>query len=108
MSGISIEYDGVGSDAVKPPIWKSEKAQLEQVSHCASDAAIFIGCSWVTRIAKWLPNQRLTTETGTSTNSASFAAGRNSSTFRPRAKCQQETPKTTAAPQVRPTRIVWP
>ena len=45
--------------------------------------------------------------TGTSTINATFAAGLNSSTLRPRTKCQQQTPNTTAAPQVRPARIVW-
>ena len=61
----------------------------------------------MTRIPKWLPNHMLKHDTGTSTISATFAAGRNSSTLRPRAKCQQQTPNTTAAPQVRPARIVW-
>ncbi len=61
----------------------------------------------MTRIPKWLPNHMLKLATGTSTISATFAAGRNSSTFRPRTKCQQQTPNTTAAPQVRPARMVW-
>ena len=47
------------------------------------------------------------TDTGTNTIRATFAAGRNSSALRPRAKCQQQTPNTTAAPHVRPARIVW-
>ena len=78
------------------------------VSHCASAAEIFIGWSFVTRIPKWLPNQRFVHATGTSTISASLAAGRNTSTLRPRRKCQQQTPKTTAAPAVSPAMIVWP
>ena len=101
-SGISIEKLGVSSLWVKPPIWNSENAQCEHVSHCASLAEIFIGWRLVTRIPKWLPNQRLTHETGTSTISATFAAGRKSSTLRPRAKCQQQTPNTTAAPRGQP------
>ncbi len=70
---------GVSSLCVKPPIWNSENEQGWHVSHCASEAEIFIGCSSVTRIPKWLPNQRLKTETGTSTISASFAARLNAS-----------------------------
>ena len=56
---------------------------------------------------KWLPNQRLMHEAGTSKISATFAAGRNSSTLRPRKKCQQQTPNTSAAPHSTPARIVW-
>ena len=41
--GISMSMDGVWSSTVKPPTWKSEKAQGWHVSHCASVAAIFIG-----------------------------------------------------------------
>ena len=43
---------------------------------------------------------------GTSTISATFAAGRNTSRLRPRAKCQQQTPNTTTAPAVSPASIV--
>ena len=93
---------------MNPPIWKSENAQGWQVSHCASLAEIFIGWSWVTRMPKWLPNQRLTAEIGTRTISASLAAGLKVSTLRPRAKCQQQTPKTTAEPAVSPAKIVCP
>ena len=106
--GIWIENVGVWSCSVKPPNWNSDIAHGPHVSHCASAAEIFIGWSSVTRMPKWLPNQRLKPATGTSTISASFAAGRNSSWLRPRAKCQQQTPKTTAAPAVRPARIVCP
>ena len=96
-SGISIEKLGVWSDSVKPPIWKSENEQLEHVFHCASDAAIFIGCSVGDEDAEMAAEPEVDTEaTGTSTISASFAAGRKSSTLRRRAKCQQQTPKTTA------------
>ena len=98
---------GVSSLWVKPPIWNRENAHFWQSSHCASAAEIFIGWRLVTRIPKWLPNHRFTHETGTSTISATFAAGLKSSTLRPRAKCQQQTPNTTAAPQVSPARIVW-
>src|SRR5262249_4238403 len=108
MPGTWIEKLGVWSDSVNPPIWKSENAQWEHVSHCASLAAIFIGCSSATRIRKWLPNQRFTHETGTSTISAIFAAGMNVSTLRPRRKCQQQTAKTTADPAVNPANIVCP
>ena len=94
--GISIEKLGVWSLSVKPPTWNSDIEHGPHVSHCASAAEIFIGCSSVTRIPKWLPNQRFTHATGTSTISASFAAGRNSSTLRPRRKCQQQMPNTTA------------
>src|SRR4051794_27002569 len=98
---------GVSSLSVKPPTWNRENAHFWQSDHCASAAEIFIGCRLVTRIPKWLPNQRLRHEAGTSTINATFAAGRKTATLRPRAKCQQQTPKTTAAPQVRPARIVW-
>src|SRR5690349_13001292 len=108
MPGISIEKVGVGLCAEKPPTWKSENLQCSQLFHCASLAEIFIGWSSVTTIPKWLPNQRFAHDTGTSTMSASLAASRNSSTFRPRAKCQQQTPKTTAAPTVNPASIVCP
>ena len=46
--------------------------------------------------------------TGTSTISASLAAGRNISWLRPRTRCQQQTPNTTAPPQVRPASMVCP
>ena len=45
---------------------------------------------------------------GTRTIRATFAAGRKVSAFRPRTRCQQQTPKTTAAPVVRPASIVCP
>src|SRR5215471_15680335 len=96
---------GVGSLAVNPPIWKSENEAGVWVSQSASAPEIFIGCRLVTRIPKWLPNQRFTQETGTSTHSATFAARRNVSTFRPQRRCQQHTAKTTAAPAVSPARI---
>src|SRR5438034_306973 len=57
---------------------------------------------------KWLPNQRLTAETGTSTISASLAERRKTWTSWPRAKCQQETPRTTTDPTVRAANIVCP
>ena len=50
--GTWIENVGVWSSSVKPPIWKSDIEHGPHVSHCASAAAIFIGCSSVTRIAE--------------------------------------------------------
>src|SRR5262249_40233220 len=108
MSGISMLKVGVGSCEEKPPIWNSENGQCVHVFHCASAAEIFIGWSAVTRIAKWLPTQRFTDATGTRTISDNFAARLNVSGLRPRASCQQQTPKTRAAPAVSPARIVCP
>ena len=91
---------------MNPPIWKSENEAGCSVSQSASAAEIFIGCNSVTRMPKWLPNHMLKHATGTSTISASLAAGRNISWLRPRTRCQQQTPNTTAAPQVRPASMV--
>ena len=106
--GIWIEKLGVWSLSVKPPTCNSDMAHGAHVSHCASAAEIFIGWSFVTRIPKWLPNQRFVHATGTSTISASFAAGRKSSALRPCRNCQQQTPNTTAEPAVSPAMIVCP
>jgi hypothetical protein len=106
--GISIEYDGVWSLCVKPPIWKSENEHGAHVSHYASVAAIFIGWACVVSMPKWLPYQRLKVETGTRTISASLAARMKSSTLRPRSRCQQATPRTTDEPTVRPANRTWP
>src|SRR4051794_41982433 len=95
---------GVWPPGETPPIWKSENEQPEHVSHWASEAAIFIGCRSVTRMPKALPNIRFRLATGTSTISASFAAGLKVSAFLRRAKCPHPTPKTTAAPAAPPAR----
>jgi hypothetical protein len=50
-----IENLGVRSLAVNPPIWNIEKPHGWQVSHCASEAAIFIPCALVTASPKRLP-----------------------------------------------------
>src|SRR5690242_15127895 len=97
---------GVGSLWEKPPTWKSENGAGCWVVQSASAAEIFIGCSRVTRMPKWLPNHMLKLDTGTSTISATFAAGRKIEALRPRARCQQATPKTTAEPAVSPARMV--
>ena len=70
--------------------------------------AIFIGCCSVTTIPKLLPNQRLSAETGTRTIRDSLAARRNSSWFRPRRRCQHDTPNTRTAATVIPASIVCP
>ena len=104
--GIVIEKLGVWSSSVKPPIWKSEKPHGWQVSHCASEAAIFMLCALVTASPKWLPTTSWSSVTGTATISASFAALRKRSTLRPRRKCQQQTPSMTIDPKIRPASIV--
>ena len=104
--GIVIEKAGSGSFAVNPPIWNTEKPHGWQVSHCASDAAIFIPCALVTASPKRLPTDSWMSVAGTATISASFAARRNNSTLRPRRKCQHETPSMTIEPKISPARIV--
>ena len=104
--GIVIEKLGSGSCAENPPIWKTEKPHGWQVFHCASEAAIFIPCALVTASPKRLPTDSWMSVAGTATISASFAARRNSSTLRPRRKCQHETPSITIEPKIRPARIV--
>ena len=107
-SGISIEKLGVWSLCVKPPIWNSENEQCEQVSHCASDAAIFIGCSCATRMPKWLPNHMFTQATGTRTISASLAARLNASGLRPRARLPAAHAQHHRCPGRQPAKIVCP
>ena len=104
--GIVIEKLGSGSCAENPPIWKTEKPHGWQVFHCASEAAIFIPCALVTASPKRLPTDSWMSVAGTATISASFAARRNSSTLRPRRKCQHETPSMTIEPKISPARIV--
>src|SRR6187551_3094646 len=96
--GIVIENDGVGSSFVKPPIWKAEKPQGWHVSHCASEAAIFMLCALVTAAPKRLPTTSCSSVTGTATISATIAALRKTSTRCLRRKCQQLTPSTTLDP----------
>ena len=74
--------------------------------HCASEAAIFIPWAVVTAAPKRLPTDSWMSVIGTATISASFAACRNSSTLRPRRKCQHETPSIMTEPKIRPARIV--
>ena len=98
--GIVIEKLGSGSCAENPPIWKTEKPHGWQVFHCASEAAIFIPCALVTASPKRLPTDSWMSVAGTATISASFAARWNSSTLRPRRKCQHETPSMTDEPKI--------
>ncbi len=104
--GIVIEKLGFGCCAENPPIWKTEKPHGWQVFHCASEAAIFIPWAVVTAAPKRLPTDSWMSVIGTATISASFAARRNSSTLRPRRKCQHETPSIMTEPKIRPARIV--
>ena len=105
-SGTVIAKRGVGSLAVKPPIWKSEKPHGSQVFHCASEAAIFMLCALVTASPKRLPTTSWSSVTGTATISASFAALRKRSASWPRRKCQQQTPSMIIDPKISPARIV--
>ncbi len=84
----------------------SEKPHGWQVSHCASEAAIFMLCALVTASPKRLPTMSWRSVTGTATISASFAALRKRSTSRPRRKCQQQIPSMMIDPKIRPARIV--
>src|SRR6476659_1947890 len=104
--GTVIEKLGVGSLAVKPPIWKSENEHGWHVSHCASEAAIFMLCALVTASPKRLPTTSWSIVTGTATISASLAAFLKVVTSRPRRKCQQQTPSTTIEPKISPASIV--
>ena len=60
-----------------PPIWKAEKEQGWQVSHCASIAATFIGWYVVSITPRWLPTIIANSEAGRSTTSESDAVLRN-------------------------------
>src|SRR5262249_60600494 len=93
--GTWIERLGVDSCFVKPPIWKSEKEHGWQVSHWASEAAIFMLCWLVTASPKRLPTTSWSAVAGTATISASFAALRKTAAWWPRRKCQQQTPSIT-------------
>src|SRR5690242_8283442 len=79
--GIVIAKVGVGSDWLKPPIWKSENPHGWQVFHCASDPAIFIAWALVTAS----PNVCVSCR---------------------RRKCQQHTPSTIDVPKISPASIV--
>src|SRR6187551_737047 len=93
--GIWIEKEGVWSSSVKPPIWKSENEHGWHVSHCASEAAIFMLWALVTASPKRLPTISWRNVIGTATISASFTDLRKRSTLRPRRRCQQLTPSMT-------------
>ena len=101
-----IEKLGFGFCAENPPIWKSENPHGWHVFHCASEAAIFMLCWAVTASPKRLPTDSWISVAGIATITASFAARRNSSTLRPRNKCQQDTPSITIEPKIKPARIV--
>ena len=90
---------------MKPPIWKSENAAGCSVFHSASVAAIFIGWAFVVWIPNALPHQSWTMVSGISSRIVSLAAARKTSTFRPRRRCQAETPRTTKPPVRQPARM---
>ena len=91
---LDVEATASGRPRVKPPIWKSENAAGCSVSHSASVAAIFIGWASVTTTPNSLPTPSCTTETGSDDDHRQLGRVRKTSTFRPRRKCQQETPST--------------
>ena len=63
-------------------------------------------CALVTASPKRLPTTSWSSVAGTATINASLAASRNSSTWWPRRKCQQQTPSITIDPKIRPASIV--
>ena len=90
---------------MNPPIWKSENDAGCCVFHNASVAAIFIGCTFVVSIPNALPHQSWIAVSGIKQQDRSFAAARKTSTFRPRRRCQAETPSTTKPPVRQPARM---
>ncbi len=86
------------SSRLPPPIWNSENEQGWQVSHCASEAAIFIGWYLSSITPSRLPTIMPRKAAGSRTTSASRADRAKRSVSEPRRRCQAETASITTEP----------
>src|SRR4051812_27059456 len=77
--------------ALPPPIWNMENEHGWHVSHCASDAAIFIGWYFASVTPSSLPTIIATNTVGASTMRDNRAAGAKTVGDFPRRSCQAET-----------------
>ena len=92
------DLDRVLVRLVHPPSCAAEKEQGEQVSHCASIAATFIGWYVVSMTPRWLPTPSARTDAGRSTASESFSECRKTSGVLPFLICQAQTAIMTRLP----------
>jgi hypothetical protein len=95
------------SSRLPPPIWKSENEQGWQVSHCASEAAIFIGWYLSSTTPSSLPMIMPRKAAGSRTTSANRADRAKTSVSEPRRRCQAETASMTTEPVTSAASSTW-
>ena len=88
-----------------PPIWNAENEHGLQVSHCASEAAIFIGWYLVSISPSLLPTNSCSTITGNTTISEILALFEKTSTSRRLRRYHAETASITSDPVTREASI---